>query len=149
MTASRNTPTAFVLVSSTGPSSQPDSASQAKPVISPLPFSAKCPAKQGWRASWPRPRGRTAVTPVRTSSPSIKVTWPTSTPGTSVMASSAPGRPKSNGTPNARARVTGVAGEPAATPSAAQAIRQQAGASDFMNETLQGGPAGPAHVQRP
>src|SRR5260370_221077 len=44
-----------------------------------------------------------AVTPVRTWLPSISVTYPTSTPGTSVMAFHGPGRP-ANGSPSPRAR---------------------------------------------
>ena len=45
--ASRTTPTLCVLVSSTGPSSEPDSSSHAVPVISPLPFSANQPPNTG------------------------------------------------------------------------------------------------------
>src|SRR5947208_4573092 len=37
-------------------------------------------------------------------SPSTRVTWPTSTPGTSVIASKRPGVPNSNGMPRSRAR---------------------------------------------
>src|SRR5207247_10945631 len=37
-------------------------------------------------------------------SPSTRVTWPTSTPGTSVIASKRPGVPTSNGMPRSRAR---------------------------------------------
>src|SRR6266566_4873974 len=44
-----------------------------------------------------------AVTPVRTALPSIRVVYPTSTPGTSVMAFHRPGRPP-KGIPSARAR---------------------------------------------
>src|SRR5690349_4488955 len=44
-----------------------------------------------------------AVTPVRTALPSISVTYPTSTPGTSVMEFHRPGRPP-NGIPSARPR---------------------------------------------
>jgi hypothetical protein len=52
------------------------------------------------------------VTPVRTPAPSIRVTWPTSTPGTSVIAFRGPGAPKSNGMPRSRAR--GSAAKPGA-----------------------------------
>ena len=45
MTASRTTPTEFVLVMRTGPSSRPDSSSHAMPVISPLPLRLNAPAK--------------------------------------------------------------------------------------------------------
>src|SRR5262245_4885475 len=109
MTASRTTPTLLVLVIITGPSSRPDSSSQAVPVISPLPFSENHPPKHWSRADSPLPRGRTAVTPVRTSSPSMSVTCPTSTPGTSVMAFHRPGDPKSKGMPRSRARGSAAA----------------------------------------
>ena len=57
------------------------------------------------------PRGRMAVTPVRTGplptfsvpSPEMSVAWPTSTPATSVIAFARPGVP-SNGMPRSRAR---------------------------------------------
>src|SRR5262245_38762654 len=104
MAASRTTPTEFVLVSSTGPSSRPDSSTQGSPVISPLPLSEKCPANTGRFAPSPFPRGRMAVTPVRTLAPSTSVTWPTSTPRTSVIALNGPGVPKSKGMPRSRAR---------------------------------------------
>src|SRR5580698_4333846 len=65
MTASRTTPTLWVLVIITGPSRKPDSSTQVVPVISPLPFSENQPANTGFdRES--SPRGNTAVTPVRT-----------------------------------------------------------------------------------
>ncbi len=93
----------------TGPSSKPDSSIQVVPVISPLPLSANQPANTG--SADALPRGRTAVTPVRTGpvptfnspSPLMIVTWPTSTPLTSVMALSGPGVP-SKGMPRPRAR---------------------------------------------
>ena len=47
MTASRTTPTLWVLVIITGPSRKPDSSTQVVPVISPLPFSEYQPAKTG------------------------------------------------------------------------------------------------------
>src|ERR1700752_4836896 len=92
MTASRTTPTLCVFVIITGPSRNPESSTHVVPVISPLPFSVNHPAKTGSLESFPR--GRIAVTPVRTgptpagddASPEISVVWPTSTPLTSVMA---------------------------------------------------------------
>src|SRR5579863_1847496 len=109
MTASRTTPTMCVLVIITGPSRNPESSTQVVPVISPLPFSVNHPAKT--ESLEPLPRGRIAVTPVRTgptpagddASPEIRVVCPTSTPLTSVMAFSDPGTP-SKGTPRSRAR---------------------------------------------
>ena len=109
ITASRASPTLWVLVRTTGPSRKPDSESQARPVISPLPLRAKLPANTGSFEALPR--GWIAVTPVRTGprptsslpSPETSVTWPTSTPATSVIAFSGPGVP-SNGTPRSRAR---------------------------------------------
>src|SRR6185369_6870055 len=108
MTASRTTPTLCVLVIITGPSRNPESSTQVVPVISPLPFNENQPAKTASIESLPR--GRTAVTPVRTGpmptfkgpSPEIKVVCPTSTPLMSVMALNSPGVP-SNGTPKSRA----------------------------------------------
>jgi hypothetical protein len=73
MTASRTRPTALVLVITMGPSTAPDSSTQWIPVISPFPFIEKYPPRQGCRAASPFPRGRIAVTPVRTESPSISV----------------------------------------------------------------------------
>ena len=107
--ASRTVPTLKVLVMSTGPSSIPDSSTHVVPVISPLPLSVNQPAN----TVSPRacPRGRIAVTPVRTGPlpttrlplPLMSVTSPTSTPATSVIALYFPGVP-SNGTPRSRAR---------------------------------------------
>ena len=84
MTASRTTPTLCVLVIITGPSRKPDSSTQVVPVISPLPFCVNQPAKTGSLMD-SLPRGRTAVTPVRTGplptcslpSPEMSVVWPT------------------------------------------------------------------------
>src|SRR5665647_3120802 len=94
---------------STGPSSMPDSSIHVVPVISPLPLSVNHPAN----TVSPRrcPRGRIAVTPVRTGPlpttrfplPLMSVTSPTSTPATSVIALYLPGVP-SKGTPRSRAR---------------------------------------------
>ena len=63
MTASRTTPTLWVLVITTGPSRKPDSSTHVVPVISPLPFSENQPANTGSLVALPR--GRIAVTPVR------------------------------------------------------------------------------------
>src|ERR1041384_3979384 len=109
ITASRTTPTECVLVIITGPARNPDSSLQVVPVISPLPFSVNQPAITG--SPLVLPRGRIAVTPVRTGPcpttngpwPEMIVTCPTSTPATSVIALSGPGVP-SNGTPRSRAR---------------------------------------------
>src|SRR3984885_13507222 len=95
----------------TGPYKNPDSSTQVVPVISPFPFSVNHPANTGSTEFFPR--GNTAVTPVRTGpvpttnfpSPEIRVRYPTSTPFTSVIASSCPGVP-SNGTPKSRARTS-------------------------------------------
>src|ERR1700758_2411225 len=123
MTASRTTPTLWVLVIITGPSRKPDSSTQVVPGISPLPFCEYQPAKDG-RLGAPAPRGSTAVTAVRigplpTTSlplPSISVVCPTNTPSRSVIAFSGPGAP-SKGTPRSRARGRGpaVTVPPAAT----------------------------------
>src|ERR1700740_1638296 len=110
ITASRTTPTLCVLVIITGPSRKPDSSTQVVPVISPLPLSEYQPANAGLLME-SLPRGKIAVTPVRTGpfptcslpSPEMSVTSPTSTPFTSVMALSGPGVP-SKGTPRSRAR---------------------------------------------
>src|SRR5215471_1461059 len=109
ITASRTTPTEWVLVIITGPARNPDSSSQVVPVISPLPFRVNHPAMTG--SPLVAPRGSTAVTPVRTGPcpttsgplPDTIVTCPTVTPATSVMALSGPGVP-SNGTPRSRER---------------------------------------------
>lgn len=95
-----------MLVIITGPSRKPDSLSHVVPVISPLPFKVNQPPKL-WVFIESRPRGNTAVTPVLTALPSgrssTRVTWPTVTPETSVIALYDPGVP-SNGIPRSRAR---------------------------------------------
>src|ERR1700677_1232168 len=109
MTASRTTPTLCVLVIMMGPSRKPESSSQVVPVISPLPLRVNQPPKTA--SLDPCPRGRMAVTPVRTGPsptlslplPEMSVVCPTATPWTSVMALFAPGVP-SKGTPRSRAR---------------------------------------------
>src|SRR5438874_1243766 len=116
MTASRTTPTLWVLVIITGPSRKPDSSTQVVPVISPLPFCEYQPANEK-RCMEASPRGSTAVTPVRTGPlptvslplPEIRVVWPTSTPSMSVIAFSGPGAP-SKGTPRSRARARPLGG---------------------------------------
>ena len=99
MIASRTTPTLCVLVIAIGPSSKPLSCTHVVPVISPLPLSVNHAANTG--SGFALPRGWTTVTPVRTGPcpttslplPEISVVWPTSTPATSVIASSGPGVP--------------------------------------------------------
>src|SRR5436190_10256825 len=95
-------PTAWVFVIAIGPVMVPDSSIHDTPVISPLPFWEWTPAAHG-SPGFVRPRGWFAVTPVRTSSPSISVAYPTSTSGTSVTALLAPTMP-AKGIPRARAR---------------------------------------------
>src|ERR1700750_3461887 len=85
-------PSACVFVIATGPSHVPDSLIQETPVISPLPFWEWKPAATGSPVP-AGPRGWMAVTPVRMALPSIRVVYPTSTPGTSVMAFHRPGPP--------------------------------------------------------
>src|ERR687893_128520 len=84
-TASRTTPTLFVLVIIMGVSRKPDSVIQVVPVISPLPFSEYQLANTGLFVF---PLGKIAVTPVLTGPlpntffpcPEIIVLKPTSTP---------------------------------------------------------------------
>src|SRR5690349_16665972 len=64
ITASRTTPTECVFVTITGPHRNPDSSTHVVPVISPLPFIVNHAANTG--SSESLPRGKTAVTPVRT-----------------------------------------------------------------------------------
>src|SRR5438034_6209331 len=85
-----------------GPAVVPDSSIHDTPVISPLPFWEWTPAAHG-SPGFVRPRGWIAVTPVRTSSPSVSVAYPPSTPGTSVRALLVPALP-AKGIPRARAR---------------------------------------------
>src|SRR5882762_11694372 len=65
MIESRTRPTECVLVIPIGPSRNPDSSTQVVPVISPFPFCENHPAYTGSFMEF-FPRGRTAVTPVRT-----------------------------------------------------------------------------------
>src|SRR5215475_1008369 len=95
-------PIACVFVIAIGPDIVPDSSIQETPVISPLPLREWKPAAHG-SPGRSRPRGWIAVTPVRTLSPAMSVAYPTSTPGTSVIAFAGPGRP-ANDSPSARAR---------------------------------------------
>jgi hypothetical protein len=85
-------PTACVFDSTTGKLNDPASSIHVVPVISPLPFSEYQPAAHACPTP-SRPRGRMAVTPVRTDGPSINVVTPTSTPSTSVIALRGPGCP--------------------------------------------------------
>ncbi len=85
MSASRTTPTECVFVRPMAEQSVPDSRIHSRPVSSPFPFSRCAPAKTGSYHGLPS-CGWTTVTPVRTSSPSISVVWPTRTPETSVIA---------------------------------------------------------------
>ena len=130
---------------STGPFRIPRSLTQVVPVISPLPFRANQLANT---PTWLiRPRGSTAVTPVRTGPSSRRiVVCPTSSPETSVMAFSGPGSP-SKGTPRSRARVGVWAGAPAAIEeiiTTAQNVRR-----DFIvSALLRGGGARSGRVRR-
>ena len=100
ITASRTTPTLRVLVMHHRAGEEADSSSQWVPVISPLPFSVANAAKTGSGDAFPR--GKMAVTPVRTGplprssrpEPEMIVACPTATPATSVMALSGPGLPR-------------------------------------------------------
>ncbi len=120
--ASRTTPTLWVFVIAIGPSRKPLSCSHVVPVISPLPFSVNHAPNTA--SALALPRGWTTVTPVRTGplpttsrpSPETSVVWPTSTPATSVIASSAPGVPPMSGTsPSSRARFLSAAAPSAAS----------------------------------
>src|SRR5262249_34614412 len=89
----------------------PDSSTQVVPVISPLPLSENQAAKTESLSLDDVPRGRIAVTPVRTGplptsslpAPEIRVVCPTAMPPTSFIALRGPGIP-SNGIPRSRAR---------------------------------------------
>src|SRR6478609_521157 len=89
--------TLSVFVRETGYSRNPDSATQARPVISPVPLRINEPA--GTFLCQTSSRGMTTVTPVRIGpcpgfkgpSPEINVVWPTFTPATSVIALKGPG----------------------------------------------------------
>src|ERR671925_465507 len=73
ITASRTVPTLCVLVIITGPSRKPDSSTHVVPVISPFPFRENQPANTP--SCDALPRGRTAVTPVRTG-PELTTSFP-------------------------------------------------------------------------
>ena len=104
-------PTLRVDVSAMGDRSIPDSRSQCIPVTSPQPLRTWNPADSGSLHGSPG-CGRITVTPVRTGprpttsspSPSISVTCPTLTPGTSVMQSRCPGTPSPTTRPVSRKR---------------------------------------------
>jgi hypothetical protein len=99
-----------VLVKAMGYSRNPDSATQASPVISPVPLRTNAPAGTFFRHT--SSRGTTTVTPVRTGpspgfkgpSPLDRVVCPTFTPATSVMAFKGPGGNCPNVSPTSRAR---------------------------------------------
>ena len=100
--ASRTTPTECVFVSAIGDVRKPDSRTHSSPVSSPFPFRRWQPANTGSVAGSPS-CGNSTVTPVRTSSPSISVVWPTRTPATSVIAFQRPGVPRPTAMPRSRA----------------------------------------------
>ena len=96
ISASRTTPTEWVLVRPMTVVRRPASRIHSSPVSSPFPFSRWQPAKAGSAQGSSAP-GTMTVTPVRTGprptssgpSPSMSVVWPTRTPATSVIALSA------------------------------------------------------------
>src|SRR6185503_12588938 len=96
-------PTPRVLVRTMGVSSVPSSSTCVEPASLPKALPTKTPAPTFSWKTFPA-CGTTAVTPVRTVSPSIRVTWPTRTPATSVMASRAPGGKTPGASPRSRAR---------------------------------------------
>jgi hypothetical protein len=98
ISASRTTPTECVFVSAIGVQRSPESRTHSSPVSSPLPLIRWQPAKTGSGG------GMTTVTPVRTSSPSMSVVWPTLTPATSVIAFSGPCDSRPISMPRSRAR---------------------------------------------
>ena len=88
VSASQAVPTLRVLVRRMGVSMVPSSWIWMRPTLLPKPLMTDTPAIT---LSWKQlpPWGSTAVTPVWMS-PSFSVTWPTFTPGTSVMRSRSP-----------------------------------------------------------
>src|SRR3954468_12026675 len=110
--ASRTTPTEWVLVMPMTPPSSPDSRTHSRPVSSPFPLSRWQPAKTR-SVHGSSSCGTTMVTPVRTGpspttsgpSPLMSVVWPTRTPGTSVIASCGPGSSSPIRRPSSRARI--------------------------------------------
>ena len=125
-------PMFMVFVSTTGTSSAPCVSIQMLPVISPVPFSTQVAAGTFSRHRSP-PCGRIAVTPVRTGpnpgrsfpSPRFRVTCPTRTPFTSVMALSGPGAIRPMTIPRSRMRLR-AASSPAARAAPAQPRRHPA-----------------------
>jgi hypothetical protein len=101
--ASRTTPTEKVFVIAIGVVRKPDSLIHSSPVTSPLPF-RRCGAANHRSSARP---GTMTVTPVRTSSPSTSVVWPTRTPATSVIAFSGPGSSEPISIPSSRALTRG------------------------------------------
>ena len=104
-------PTDGVPVSMIGVSRKPSSPMEIAPVSSPTPLSTATPAAGGWWNTSVTGAGRIAVTPVRaTGSSDQHVTWPTSTPGTSVIALCGPVGGSPNVSPRSRARALGAGG---------------------------------------
>ncbi|TPW16453.1 MAG: hypothetical protein FD127_97 [Acidimicrobiaceae bacterium] len=99
-----------------GVSITPHSLISIEPVSSPAPFSTAGAAAIGRAKSVPGSSGTIAVTPVRAigspdaGSPCHTVTWPTPTPGTSVIALSAPVGRSPNVSPIDRGRGRGAGG---------------------------------------
>ncbi len=92
-----------MLVNKIGVSISPSSTNWVLPAILPYPLPTSKPAGTfSWKI-FPR-WGKTAVTPVRISSPSMSVTCPTRTPATSVMPLKGPGWKIPGAMPKARAR---------------------------------------------
>src|ERR1041385_6141008 len=133
MIASRTTPTLWVLVMATGPSSSPLSWTQVVPVISPLPLRVNQAAKTG--SAFSLPRGWITVTPVRTGPlpttsfplPELSVVWPTSPPATPVMAASGPVCRGSSAPPGEGPEISGPgAGDPPAEPGGRRRVNSAA-----------------------
>ena len=97
--------TQSVQVSRIGVSSSPSSATCVTPTSLPNPLPTWIAAGTRSRKRFPA-WGTMAVTPVRIESPSRTVVWPTSTPGTSVIALAGPVGSVPGATPSSRARGT-------------------------------------------
>ena len=102
-TPSITAPTLSVFVRAMGVSMVPSSSTCVEPAS--LPKALPTNTAPG-TLSWNRlpPCGTTAVTPVRTRSPPARVTCPTATPATSVIALSGPGSNTPGASPRSRAR---------------------------------------------
>src|SRR5262249_10061497 len=101
--ASTAVPTESVFVRTIGVSRFPSSRTCRKPAAFPKPLPTKTAAGAFSRKTLPS-RGRMAVTPVRTESPSTSVACPTRTPATSVIAFHFPDGRIPGFTPRARMR---------------------------------------------